>query len=133
MLSKDEDFKPPKEHETWVNGEFTNVLDYLSEKKVRFDGTVFIDWVAAPYISIWLARSTEFQGKMIWVMHNMEFTDYIISEEIENSRDAILSFANKWAVSTIESLRCRHGHTEKLQQYIDLLLNVGNDEDLWKK
>ena len=131
MLSKNEDFKPPEEHEEWINGEFTNVLDYLSENKVRFDGTVFIHWVAAPFISIWVARSTAKQGDSIWIMHNMDFTDHIISSSLEASKDIILAFAEKWESSDLESLRCRHGNKDKLENTKKMLFNVGRDESLW--
>lgn len=131
MLSKNESFKPPEEHEEWINGEFTNVLDFLSENKIRFDGTVFIHWVAAPFISIWVARSTEFEYKNIWIMHNMEFTDYIISDSSDSTKDIILSFAKKWDDRNLDTLRCRKGDSKKLDQHKTMLFNVGSDNDLW--
>ena len=131
MLSKDEDFKPPKEHEIWINTQFSNVLDYLSEKDVKFSGAIFIKWLAVPYISLWFARSTEFEGQMIWVMHNLEFTDYILSEDIETPRDALYAFSQKWDDTENDTLRCRDKHPEKLKNHSIMLKSVADDNSFW--
>lgn len=131
MLGKNETFKPPEEYEKWTDGEFSNVLDYLSEKKVNFNGSIFIQWLAVPYISIWFARSTEFKDHKIWILHNLEFTDYILSIKIKTPRDAILEFAAKWSSAENESLRVRDNDISKLTAYSKMLFNVGNDEELW--
>lgn len=138
MISKNESFKPPKDYEEWANREFSNILDYLSEKHVNFDGTIFLKWLAAPYISIWNTPSTKNQGFKIWVMHNLEFTDYIISNNINNPRDAIIEFGKKWNQDehnseALETLRVRNGNRAKLLNYSTMLSSVGNDKDLWSE
>ncbi len=135
MLSKNEEFKPPKEYENWANSEFTNVLDYMCDQKVNFDGTIFLQWLAVPYISIWFARSTKDNDKKIWIMHNLEFSDYIIDKDINTPREAIIEFSKKWNNDKKEdtTLRVRNNNREKLQNHSQMLLNVGNDFDLWEE
>lgn len=131
MLSKNETFKPPTPSEEWSNSEFTNVLDYLSETRVRFDGTIYLEWLATPYISIWFARSTEFEDTKIWIMHNLEFSDYIISSTIKNPREALLEFSQKWESKDTDSLRIRLNNTDKLNNFSKMFFNVYNDDEIW--
>ncbi len=139
MLSKNESFKPPKEYEEWANSEFTNVLDYMCYQKVNFDGTIFLQWLAVPYISIWFARSTKDNDKKIWIMHNLEFSDYIIAQDINTPREAIIEFSKKWNNDKSKNkkenttLRVRNNNREKLQNHSQMLLSVGNDLDLWEE
>lgn len=132
MLSKNETFKPPEIHEEWANNQFANILDYMSEKKISFNGAIFLQWLAVPYISIWNAPSTKVQGDTIWVMHNLEFTDYIISSEIQTPRKAITEFSKKWESGNIETLRVRNNNLSKLDANSIMLFNVGNDHELWE-
>ncbi len=132
MLSKNESFNPPTPSEEWSNSEFTNVLDYLSETRVSFNGSIFLEWLAAPYISIWFARSTEFEDCRIWIMHNLEFSDYIISSTIKTPREALFEFAKKWESEDINSLRVLNGNLDKLANYSQMFLSVYNDFEIWK-
>ncbi|MGL1890985.1 MAG: DUF4826 family protein [Spirochaetaceae bacterium] len=131
MLSKNEQFKPPTPSEEWSNSEFTNVLDYLCETRVRFNGTIFLEWLAAPYISIWFARSTESLDSKIWIMHNLEFSDYIISSTIKNPREALFEFAKKWGSEEIDTLRIRLNNMNELGNYTKIFLNVYHDDEIW--
>jgi len=133
MLSKDETFKPPEIYEEWVNNEFTNVLDYLSEKQINFNGTILLQWLAVPYISIWVASSTKYPGVKIWIIHNMEFTDIILSSDIMSPQQAIIEFSAKWESGDKSSLRVRNNNISKLPNHAKILSNVGNDVELWQE
>ncbi len=137
MLSKNESFKPPEEHEEWSNSEYANILDYISEKKINYNGSIFLEWLAVPYISIWFARSTKSVSDRIWIMHNSDFTDYIVSSELKNPKEVIESFGKKWKSEDIDSLRIRNINMdrekalEKIKKYGDMLISVSNDSELW--
>lgn len=127
-----------KEHEEWSNGEYTNILDFLSERKISYNGRVFLEWVAAPYISIWMTRHTKIDGAKFWIMHNMEFTDIILSDQFDTPRDAIIAFSEKWSNKDREYLRVRKSSLKDdevdrlLERHGKMLNGVGYDDELWE-
>lgn len=129
---------PKEAHEEWSNNEYTNILDFLSERKVPFNGRVFLEWVAAPYISIWMTRHTKIDGAKFWIMHNKHFTDIILSNQFETPRDAIIAFSEKWSSGDREYLRVRESSLEDeevialLERHAKMLNGVGFDEELWE-
>ncbi|QEN04598.1 DUF4826 family protein [Thiospirochaeta perfilievii] len=132
MLSKNETFKPPTKSEEWANAEFANVLDYMCEQDVNFDGSIFLQWLAVPYISIWFARVSNNNNVKVWIIHNLEFSDHIVSSDIKTSRDAIILFSTKWISQDESNLRVRNNNRSKLKSFGSMLLNVGCDDELWK-
>ncbi len=135
-----EPVEEPDESEDWANKQFSKVLNYLSEAKLRYAGVVFLKWLAVPHVSLWKTQHTGDEKGFIWIMHNEFKTDHIIDREMDSERQALAYFGVLWqkqGMAIMESYKDR----EKDDAYADAdtlfrngraFLGIADDEDLWQ-
>lgn len=143
MLSKGETFKPPTPEEEWTDRQFSIILNYLSQYQVPFSGEIYLQWLAAPYISIWKAMSTSDEGSTVWIMHNNLQTDHFTGESSVSIRDVIMTFGERW-IQTGTDILANHEikidnldevgdpklYAKKLIKHGEMFINVSEDAEL---
>ncbi|MBN2617643.1 MAG: DUF4826 family protein [Spirochaetales bacterium] len=124
-------------HEEWTNKEYTNVLDYLSEKQIPYNGRVFLEWVSAPFVSLWYIRSSKNDSSKYWIMHNLEFTDILEESDSLTVQEVLYEFGEKWFSKDLDFVRIRDKNanlnekSELLYKHGQMLKNISEDKELW--
>ncbi len=143
MLSKGESFKPPASEEEWTDRQFSIILNYLSQYEVPFDGQIYLQWLAHPYISVWKANSSSQDGSTLWIMHNKLQTDcFIVSSQI-SIRDVVKNFGDRWIkvgkelsenpdskIDNPDEFGTPQEYAKKLIKYGEMFISVSNDKEL---
>lgn len=143
MISKGENFKPPTYEEEWANRQFSIILNYLSQYQIPFNGQIYLQWLAIPYISIWKAGSSSKAGSTVWIMHNKLQTDCFIGSSQIPIPQVINEFGERWIKAGTElidnpSLKIDNPdefgspatYAQKLIQYGEMFISVASDEDI---
>jgi len=143
MLSKGESFKPTTPEEDWTDRQFSIILNYLSQYEVAFDGKIYLQWLALPYISIWKANSSSKEGSTVWIMHNKLQTDCFIASSDISIRGVIKEFGERWIKAGAELIEnpnikienpdefgTPQEYAKKLSKYGEMFISVANDKEL---
>ncbi len=143
MLSKNETFKPPTPEEEWSDRQFSIILNYLSQYQVQYNGQIYLQWLAIPYISIWKAGSTSDDGSTVWIMHNKLQTDHFIGSSSESIREVIRGFGERWIqagaelqdnpdkeIDNPEEVGDPAEYAIKLIKYGEMFISVAKDDEL---
>jgi len=129
----------PPDYQVWADQSYIKIQQHLKANKIPFSEDLTLDWIAAPYFSLWKGKNKE--GK-IWVLHNDLATDAFQDAEITETRQALAFFSGRWqnaeAWNLHESLTAdpnisRDNLTANLSSLGKVLLDTVGDEELWQE
>jgi len=83
----------PPDYQVWADQSYIKIQQHLKAKSIPFSEDLTLDWIAAPYFSLWKGKNKE--GK-IWVLHNDLATDAFVDDGIVETRQALALFSLRW-------------------------------------
>lgn len=133
--------------EMWADRRFSEAASYLSERDIRTSGILTLGWLAAPYLALWTARSTN-GSRPVWVVSGQAPLDFVLDPAVRTVRDALRTIGDRWARIAAdpdgeEPLRTldfpipdegpeRAGALKKLERFAGMLQGIAADESLWE-
>lgn len=127
----------PPDYQVWADQSYIKIQQHLKAKSIDFSEDLTLDWIAAPYFSLWKGKNKK--GK-IWVLHNDLATDAFVEAGIVETRQALAMFSLRWqqteewdilsdftADPAISAVNLR----ANLASMGSLLRNTVEDQDLW--
>ncbi|WP_028973007.1 DUF4826 family protein [Spirochaeta cellobiosiphila] len=83
----------PKDYEVWADQSYHKIQRHLKDKGIEFFEDLLLDWIAAPYFSLWKGKNKE---GIIWVLHNDLATDAFVDKDMIQTRQALAFYAYRW-------------------------------------
>lgn len=128
----------PPDYQVWSDQSYIKVQKHLRKKKIMISEDLTLDWIAAPYFSLWKGKAGE---EVIWVLHNDLASDCFIDEDITQTRQSLAFFAMRWIKSmelgvidqvSADTAISRENLAANLQSMGKILLDTVEDPSHWE-
>lgn len=129
----------PPDYQVWADQSYIKIQQHLKAKSISFSEDLSLDWIAAPYFSLWKGKNKA--GK-IWVLHNDLATDAFVEEGIVETRQALAMFSLRWQQTeewgilsdfTADPAISPVNLKANLASMGSLLKNTVEDQELWEE
>ena len=129
----------PADYVTWADEQYSKMRNNLLKLNVEALGDFQLRWIAAPYFSLWQGKTRGRQGN-VWVLHNLNFTDWVEESVLTYERQILALFAMRWQDTDTIGLRrqiycakamSNSDFSSSIESQGELLRHVVDDESLW--